>query len=312
MLKVVVLGGGTGCPVILEGLKPREVSLTAVVTMMDSGGSSGRIREELNLPAVGDFRRCLQAMAGSNRWAELMARLSDYRFESSGELAGHSLGNLILSGLIKLDGSINSGLDSALELFGVAGTVLPVTTENSTVCAILSDGSTLISEGAIDRRGISDIKIEKVYLDPQVHADPRVIETIQNCNAVVFAPGDLFTSLIPILLVDGVSQAIASSSARLIVVANLHTKNSETGGYKLSDFLSTLVQYLAGDTIFDSVIVNNEPINMFGDNQIVELDLDASNKWTHEINLRPVASLENLGSHDPERTANAILEVLNS
>ena len=311
MPKIVVIGGGTGCPVILEGLKSREVSLTAVVTMMDSGGSSGRLREELNIPAVGDFRRCLQAMVGPNEWPDLISNLSNYRFESSGGLAGHSLGNLILSGLIKLDGSTESGLDSALDLFGVIGSVLPVTTENSTVCAILSDGSKLISEGIIDQRGDSDLGIKEVYLEPEVHADPRVVEAIQNCDAVVLSPGDLFTSLVPILLVNGVSQAIEASSAQLIMIANLHTKNSETGGYKLSDFLSTLVQYLGGNTIFDSVIANNENIQMHEGNQRVELDLDASNNWTRGIKLRPVASLENLGFHDPVRTADAILEVLN-
>ena len=237
MSKVVVIGGGTGCPLILEGLKSRMVSLTAVVTMMDSGGSSGRIRKELNVPALGDFRRCLQALVGSNKSSDLMSKLSEIRFEGSGDLAGHSLGNLILSGLIQLKGSVQSGLDSAIELFETTGTVLPVTTENSEVCAILTDGSKVISERGIDQRGSSNLGIQRVYLDPEVHVDVRVTKAIQNSDAIIFAPGDLFTSLLPNLLVKGVPEAILSSSARLIVVANLHTKIGETVGYKLSHFL---------------------------------------------------------------------------
>ena len=310
MSKVVVIGGGTGCPLILEGLKSRMVSLTAVVTMMDSGGSSGRIRKELNVPALGDFRRCLQALVGSNKSSDLMSKLSEIRFEGSGDLAGHSLGNLILSGLIQLKGSVQSGLDSAIELFETTGTVLPVTTENSEVCAILTDGSKVISERGIDQRGSSNLGIQRVYLDPEVHVDVRVTKAIQNSDAIIFAPGDLFTSLLPNLLVKGVPEAILSSSARLIVVANLHTKIGETVGYKLSHFLATLAQYLGRDTKFDCVIANNEPIKAYMGNPAVEVDIAASNRWAREIRLRPLVSLERLASHDPERTADAIMEVL--
>ena len=312
MSKVVVIGGGTGCPLILEGLKSRMVSLTAVVTMMDSGGSSGRIRKDLNVPALGDFRRCLQALARPNKWSYLMSNLSEFRFTGSGDLAGHSLGNLILSGLIQLDGSVKSGLDSSLELFDTTGTVLPVTTGNSEVCAILTDGSRVISEREIDHRGSSNLGIQEVYLDPEVHTDIRVTEAIQNSDAIILAPGDLFTSLLPNLLVKGVSEAILSSSARLIVIANLHTKIGETVGYKLSHFLFELVRYLGGDIKFDCVIANNEPIKAYMNNPAVEVDIDASNRWAREIRLRPLASLERLGSHDPERTADAIMEVLSS
>ena len=141
------------------------------------------------------------------------------------------------SGLIQLKGSVQSGLDSSIELFETTGTVLPVTTENSEVCAILTDGSKVISERGIDQRGSSNLGIQRVYLDPEVHADVRVTKAIQNSDAIIFAPGDLFTSLLPNLLVKGVPEAILSSSARLIVVANLHTKIGETVGYKLSHFL---------------------------------------------------------------------------
>ena len=174
----------------------------------------------------------------------------------------------------------------------------------------LTDGSKVISERGIDQRGSSNLGIQRVYLDPEVHADVRVTKAIQNSDAIIFAPGDLFTSLLPNLLVKGVPEAILSSSARLIVVANLHTKIGETVGYKLSHFLSTLAQYLGGDTKFDCVIANNEPIKAYMDNPAVEVDIAASNRWAREIRLRPLVSLERLASHDPERTADAIMEVL--
>ena len=230
--KIVVVGGGTGNHTTLTGLRSRDCDVTAIVAMTDSGGSSGRLREEMGHLPPGDLRRCLMALASDSAESNLMRRLFDYRFSTGDGLSGHSFGNLLLAALTEVTGDTITAIDEAARILGIRGTVLPVTLTRSTLCARLVDGSELIGESAIDLRSNNlDVAIDYIYLDPKAYVYPPVLDAIAEADAIVLGPGDIYTSVLPNLLVEDVAQAINDSDAIKIHVCNLMTKPNESAGF---------------------------------------------------------------------------------
>lgn len=246
--KIVVMGGGTGLSVLLRGLKEYTSNLTAIVTVADDGGSSGRLRGELGILPPGDIRNCLVALADKE---PLMEELLQYRF-NTGELAGHSIGNLLIAALTEITGGIDHAVRGLSKVLAIRGRVLPATLTDITLCAELTDGTVLQGETNISR-GAGRIK--RVFLKPaRCLPLAEALVAIRTADAVVLGPGSLYTSIIPNLLIKGIPDALARSKAIKIYVCNVMTQPGETGGYTASSHLQT-IQNHAGKLI-DYAIVN--------------------------------------------------------
>jgi uncharacterized cofD-like protein len=249
----VAIGGGTGLPVILTALKRylggRVTALTAVVTVTDDGGSSGRLREELQVLPPGDIRNCLVALADVE---PLMAELFQFRFPGEGQLAGHSFGNLFLAALTQVTGSFLQAIRISGKVLAVRGTILPSTLDVVQLGADLTDGRRVLGESNITRLGVP---IRRVFLEPSARALPEVFEAIAHAHVVVLAPGSLYTSLIPNLLVGGVADALRAAAALKICVANLMTEPGETDRMSLADHLEAVYDH-GGRGVIDGIVAH--------------------------------------------------------
>ncbi|MEI6533026.1 MAG: gluconeogenesis factor YvcK family protein [Candidatus Roizmanbacteria bacterium] len=254
MKKVTVLGGGTGSFVILSGLKHHQYDLSAIVTMMDSGGSTGRLRDQLGVLPPGDLRQCLVALSEA---PDLWRKLFLYRFEN-GDLDGHNFGNIFLSALEKVSDNYNEVVKSAEKILHTKGSVIPVTMEKAHLCVKHENGTIIKGEGIIDENYTEQSKIVEAFLEPKINANPRAIKRIQNSDVIIIGPGDLYTSIIPVLLVDNIKQALMSSKAKIIFVMNLMTKSGQTTNYTAQDYIDDLQIYLG--RVPDDVLVNNGEI----------------------------------------------------
>lgn len=279
--KVVVIGGGTGTYVVLSGLRNYPLDLTAVVTMMDSGGSTGRLRDQLGVLPPGDLRQALVALSSSDRvWRDLFA----YRFDA-GDLDGHNFGNIFLSALEKMTGSIETGINLAQLILDTRGQVVPVTLDKSQLCVILKDKSIVEGETLIDEVGVVRSPIVGCFLKPQALPNPRAIKAIEEADYLILGPGDLYTSIIPNLLVTGIGATIRASKAKKIYISNLMTKFGQTDRYKASTHLVKIQQYM--DCKADYVILNSakphkDVVNWYqkaGDVSMVKDDLPKSRTY---------------------------------
>lgn len=262
--KVVVIGGGTGLSVLLKGLKKYTSRLTAVVTVSDDGGSSGRLRTELGILPPGDIRNCLVALAETE---VMMEKIFQYRFENGNSLQGHSLGNLLLAAMTEITGDFVSAIREISKVLAVRGEVIPVTLENVHLGAIMNDNEIIYGETAIrdSKKGIKDL-----FLVPQkCQPVPETIKAIENADAIVIGPGSLYTSIIPNLLVNGVSEAIAGSSACKIYISNIMTEKGETDNYTTTDHVKAINTY-AGRPVIDYVLANSGIIDEFRKNRYRE------------------------------------------
>ncbi len=249
--KVVALGGGTGLPNLLRGLKPYTGNITAVVTVSDDGGSSGKLRGELGMIPPGDVRNCLLALADAE---PLMSEIFDYRFTSGEELKGHNVGNLIIAALNNKHGFKDS-LASISKVLAVKGKVLPITDKLLTLKARFTDGSEVTGESSISNR--TD-PIEQLYLEEQdTEPLPEVLQAIKDADAVILGPGSLYTSVLPNLLVPGIAREIKKSQATKIYVTNIMTQPGETDNFTASDHLKTIEKHV-GKGIVDTVVVNDD------------------------------------------------------
>jgi uncharacterized cofD-like protein len=313
--RVVAIGGGTGLPVVLAALRrylgARIAELTAVVTVTDDGGSSGRLREELRILPPGDIRNCLVALAEVE---PLMAQLFQFRFGGDGALAGHSFGNLFLAALTGVTGSFLQAIRISGKVLAVQGTILPSTLEPVTLAAELTDGSLARGESKIRecREGV-----RRVFLEPEtVRALPEVLEAIDRADAIVLAPGSLFTSLLPNLLVGGVADAVRKAAALRIYVANLMTEPGETDGLSLADHLEALHAH-SGRGLVDGIVVHARPFP--GDvlrryekagAQPVVLDRDrvrAHDVWLTEADLTGPTEL---ARHHPDKLGRILVRLI--
>jgi uncharacterized cofD-like protein len=266
-VRAVAFGGGTGVPVVLRGLKrllfpsgtpslPQmgQRHLTAVVTVADDGGSSGRLRSELQVPAPGDARNCLLALADDDG---LMSRLFEFRFESAGHIGGHNLGNLILSALCQMEDGFDQAVEQGGKLLGTCGDVLPCTLDGVVLRAEFADGTVVSGESSI---ATVMRPISRVMLEPaDVAALPEAVEAVEQADVIVLGPGSLYTSVIPPLLVKDIAAAIRRSRARVVLVMNLMTEPGETGGYTAVDHIRAVHRHV-DDIRIDDVLVNSAPI----------------------------------------------------
>jgi len=249
-MKVVTIGGGTGLSTLLKGLKHlSSFEITAVVSVTDEGGSSGKLRKELNVPPPGDVRNNIVALAEDE---DLLAKLMNYRF-MEGSLKGHSLGNLIIAALTKIEGSFSEAIRTLEKVLAIKGRVLPVSEDHARLVARFEDGEEVVGETNIVKK---NGKIVKVWLDRPIEALPGVTEAISEAEMIVFGPGSLYTSIITNVLVKGVKEAIKRSKARKVYICNLMTQPGETTGYRVSDHVRELERYL--EEKVDFVVVNTK------------------------------------------------------
>ena len=253
--KIVVIGGGTGLSTLLKGLKLHTHNITAVVTVADDGGSSGRLRHDLGMLPPGDVRNCVGALAEVD---PLMSKLLSFRFHE-GALAGHNLGNLVLAALNEMSDNFEEAVGKFNHLMGVVGRVYPVTNESLTLSAVLNDGSVINGESLIGKPHGSR-RIKEVYITPELPKPvDGVISAIREADIIVLGPGSLYTSIIPNLLVDGVADAIRHSAAKKIYVCNIMTQPGETDDYTASMHLDAIEKH-SYSGIADAVIVNASPL----------------------------------------------------
>jgi uncharacterized cofD-like protein len=252
--KVVAMGGGTGLSTLLRGLKTRTPHITAIVTVADDGGSSGRLRRELGLLPPGDFRNCIAALADDE---SLITQLFQYRFGQGNGLNGHSFGNLFITALAAVTGSFERAIQEAGRVLAVKGRILPSTLEDVTLIADLAGAPGLTrvrGESAIPKAGQP---IERVFLRPDgARAYPEAVRAILCANVIVAGPGSLFTSVLPNLLIEGIRQAVGASSALRIYVCNVATQPGETVGFDVRQHVSALQRHV-GRGLFPYVLVNN-------------------------------------------------------
>jgi uncharacterized cofD-like protein len=260
---VVVIGGGTGCPAVLRALRPSRANLSAIVTTFDNGGSTGRLRAELGLPALGDLRRALGALATQAEPYASLAKLLEHRFPDQGALGGHALGNLLLAGLYQAKGGLEGALDEASRLLGVQGEVMPVSLDNAHLGARLADGTRLLGEEIIDHLPPGSPPIVEVFLEPHARANAKAVGALARADVIVLGPGDLYTSLLPNLLVTGVPEAVRASHATKVMVCNIANRPGQTDGFTLARYLQEVLRYLGaawGAASLDVALVNSGPL----------------------------------------------------
>jgi len=250
-LKLLVIGGGTGLSTLLRGLKNYTSNINAAVTMADDGGSSGRIRRELGVLPPGDLRNCLVALADSE---PLMTDLFQYRFKD-GSLEGQNFGNLLIAAMTAVTDDFAEAIRESSRVLAIRGQVLPSTLESITLCAELSDGSIVEGESNISS---NPLPIRKVYLKP-FHCQPSAeyLEAIEESNAIVIGPGSLYTSILPNLLIEGVTKKINQAKTLKIYVCNVMTQPGETDGYKASDHIKAIFEH-TNNKLFDYCLVNEK------------------------------------------------------
>lgn len=253
MKKVCTVGGGTGNFVVLRGLKHYDLDISAIVSMADDGGSTGILRDELGVLPAGDTRQCVVALSNSSR---LMRSLMNYRFESGG-LKGHSFGNLFLSALEKVTGSFEKAIEEVGKILNIRGKVIPVTTEQVHLEMVLENGKVLEGEKEIYLSREIDQGVKSISLKPYPTANPHAIDEILNADTIIIGPGGLHTSLIANFLVDGVAEAIVASEATKIFVVNLMNRRGQTTGFRVSDHVRVVAEFL-GEDVFDYILVNSQ------------------------------------------------------
>lgn len=317
-LEIAVIGGGAGSFNLLSGLRAHDgLRLRSIVTMMDSGGDSGQLRDAFGVLPPGDLRRCLVALSEESG---LLRELFSFRFQE-GDLEGRNFGNLFFLALVRSLGSEKAAVEALGRILQIRGEVIPVTWDHAQLVARLADGQVLRGEAAIDaRRGQPDAALEpspiaSIWLEPEAVANPAALEAIRASDAVVYAPGDVFTSVVPNLLVAGVAEAIRAARGRLVAVVNLMTKYGETWGWGASRHVEELTRRTGRRP--DAVLVHAGavPADRLDDYAregaipVVD-DLPTEPSERCEVVRADIASRTALIRHDPEATATALLALI--
>lgn len=254
--RVVCIGGGTGTFVALKGLKEYPLELSVIVTMADSGGSNKRIRDEFGLLPTSDIRQCFVALSDENGGAGLLRKLFMYRFEKGEGIRGMTMGNLFMAALADILGSQEEAIRQTRKVLRIKGRVIPVSYTETNLSARYEDGHIVSEEHLIDEpQHDGRLKIKDVFLKPQAHANPEALEAIGKADLIVLGPGDLYTSLVPNILVSSVPEALAASKAIKVYVLNLMTKFGQTFQFTALDHITTLEKYIG--TSIDWILINN-------------------------------------------------------
>jgi len=312
-VRIVGIGGGTGLATLLRGLKTYPVELTAIVTVSDDGGSSGRLRVDLDMPPPGDIRNCLVALADAE---PLMEQLFQHRFaRSSKDLNGHSLGNLIIAGLSEMTGDFKEAIHKASQVLAVRGRVLPSANRPLVLRATMTDGAVVEGETAITAYAgaIDSLRVIPSDITPL----PEALDALYDADVIILGPGSVYSSLLPNLLIPGMAEALAASRAVKIFVCNVMTQPGETDHYSAARHLEAVLRHLPGDNPFHYAIVNlqrpsPEVIALYADKrqQFVEPDLARLRALgTTPITGHLLADLH-LARHDSENLARCILETI--
>ena len=250
--KIVAVGGGTGLSTMLKGIKKITNNITAVVTVGDDGGSSGRLRQEMGILPPGDIRNCIAALADDE---DLVTKLFQYRFKAGEGLEGHSFGNLFLTALCAITGNMVKAVQESSKVLNIRGRVLPSTLDDMKLSAEMEDGSIVEGESNIPETGK---KIKRLFTVPaNCKPLPEVIQAIKEADLIILGPGSLYTSVIPNLLIKEISEAISKSSAKKIYVCNIMTQPGETTGYTASDHIQAILNHAGYPNIVQAVLVNN-------------------------------------------------------
>ncbi len=311
--KIVVLGGGTGLGTLLRGLKKISTNLTAIVTVFDDGGSSGRLRREQGVLPPGDIRNCLVALAEAE---PVVTQLFEHRFKG-GDLDGHSFGNLFIASMVQVAGDLETALKECSKVLAIRGRVLPTTLHDVTLCAEFTDGTMVEGESAITKAGRT---IRRVFLEPaRVPAPQDVLEAIGEADLIVLGPGSLYTSVIPNLLVEGVVDALRRAPGLKVYVCNVMTQHGETRGFKASDHVRALVEQ-GGRGLFEHVLVNTRrPRNQVllarysqEGAEPVDPDVEAIRALGFRVVPEDLISEEELVRHDPRKITTVLLQLLAS
>ena len=311
--RIVTVGGGTGLSTLLRGLKLYSSNLTAVVTVADDGGSSGKLRKQLKMLPPGDIRNCMVALADSSG---LLGKVFQYRFSSPNKnLDGHSFGNLFIAALTNVSGSFEKGVLEASKILAIRGKVLPVTLEKVVLEAKLKNRSILKGQSKISH---SEHAIDKVFLVP---ADPLPSETalndIKKAKLIVLGPGSLYTSIIPNLLIKEIAGAIYHSKAKVVYICNIMTQPGETRGYRLSDHINAINNHVGYMDFINYVVVNNQVIpdrilEKYEQKDSHPVEIDNNNMRKYDIKIISedlVSTTDGLVRHDPEKLAKIILRL---
>ncbi|MDQ0062114.1 gluconeogenesis factor YvcK family protein [Paenibacillus harenae] len=309
--KIVVIGGGTGLSVMLRGLKEKPLDITAIVTVADDGGSSGILRNELQIPPPGDIRNVLMALADAE---PLLTEVLQYRFNSGTGLAGHSLGNLMLAAMTDISGDFVTGVRELSRVLAVRGRVLPAANQAIVLKAEMADGSIVTGESMIPKAGQA---IKRVFIEPSdVEALPEAVEAIEQADAILFGPGSLYTSIIPNLLVPKLAEAIIGSNAVKLFVCNVMTQPGETDNYSVSDHLEAVHRHI-GHHLFDYVIVNDGEIppqieSKYAEmgSKAVHLDLDEVTRRGYQVIADRLVLFRTFLRHDAERLSHHIYKLV--
>ncbi|MDP4162265.1 MAG: YvcK family protein [Bacillota bacterium] len=310
--RIVIIGGGTGLPVLLRGLKQYPVDITAIVTVADDGGSSGRLRDDLHIPPPGDIRNVLAALSDVE---PLIEEMFQHRFNTSNELSGHSLGNLILAAMTSITGNFVHAIQEMSKVLNVRGNVLPAANQSVVLHAELEDGTIVSGESKIP---FSGKKIKKVFLTPEnIHPLPESIQAIRQADLIIMGPGSLYTSILPNLLVPRLGKEICKSHAKKVYICNLMTQAGETHGYTASDHVKAIYSHMESACV-DTILVNNEEVPT--DVQLryneelanpVLYDLPRLYELGLEVVHADIAELENGAlRHDPKKVAEILYSLL--
>ncbi len=248
--KVVILGGGTGMSTLLKGLKQFPIDITAIVSVCDDGQSTGRLREEFNIVAVGDIRKVLVSLSETE---PLVKELLNYRFQTTSDLNGHTVGNLILTALTNITGNLSDGIESLSKVFNLKGKVLPLTEDNVTLVAEMDDHKIVEGEHHITE---SKGKIKHIFYKEEPIVNPLVLKAIEEADLIIFSMGSLYTSILPNLICKEVIQVLDSSDKKMMYVSNMMTQPGETDRFKVSDHVKVLNQYLGTHKV--NVVVAND------------------------------------------------------
>lgn len=309
--KIVAVGGGTGLSTLLRGLKKFTTNLTAVVTVSDDGGSSGRLQKELGVLPPGDIRNCLVALADDEA---LVTDLFKYRFSEGGGLVGHSFGNLFLAAMTGITGNFDTAVKESSRVLNIKGRVLPATLGVVSLCATLEDGTTVEGESKISA---SHGKIEKVFFDP-AYAAPlgEAIDAIRDADAIILGPGSLFTSIVPNLLVDQIAEEIEKSPAVKMYVCNVMTQPGETDSLSASEHVAALLKNSGGHKVFDYAIVNEEPpsklLEAYAEEGQTPVSPDIEAIRALGITPVPAKVISETGAvrHDPVKLAGIVISII--
>lgn len=308
---IAVIGGGTGLSVLLRGMKGITSNITAIVTVADDGGSSGRLREDLGIIPPGDLRNCLVALADTE---PLMEKLFQHRFGGHGDLAGHNFGNLFIAAMTEVLGDVEQALNASSKVLAVRGKVLPSSTETIRLSAEMDDGSIVEGESNIP---LANKAVKRVFIRPE-HVTPveGALKAIREADIVILGPGSLYTSVLPNLLVDGVADALRKTQAAKIYICNVMTQPGETDGYSASRHVKAIIDHV-GPGIVDYVVINDQKI---ADNlketyarkgaYPVVPDAEAIEAMGVKVFKAKIISETNLVRHDPVKLSRTIVSLL--